>query len=59
MECGYPGFAGLRLPASDAAAAEMDEPYIYHFPDGNASLARLMVRSLIPAVAPGTRWTTS
>jgi spermidine dehydrogenase len=54
MECGYPGFAGLRLPTSDAAAAEMDEPYIYHFPDGNASLARLMVRSLIPAVAPGT-----
>jgi spermidine dehydrogenase len=31
----------------------MDEPYIYHFPDGNASLARLMVRSLIPSVAPG------
>ena len=32
----------------------MDEPYIYHFPDGNASLGRLMVRSLIPAVAPGS-----
>ena len=31
----------------------MEEPYIYHFPDGNASLARLLVRSLIPAVAPG------
>ena len=31
----------------------MDEPYIYHFPDGNASIARLIVRSLIPAVAPG------
>ena len=24
------------------------------FPDGNASLARLLVQSLIPAVAPGT-----
>ena len=32
----------------------MEEPYIYHFPDGNASLARLLVRSLIPAVAPGS-----
>ena len=32
----------------------MEEPYIYHFPDGNASLARLIVRSLIPGVAPGT-----
>ncbi len=30
-----------------------DEPYIYHFPDGNASIARMMVRRLIPGVAPG------
>ena len=30
------------------------EPYIYHFPDGNASLARLLVRALIPGVAPGS-----
>ena len=31
----------------------MQEPYIYHFPDGNASIARLLVRRLIPDVAPG------
>jgi spermidine dehydrogenase len=48
-EFGYPGFAGLRLPALAGAR----EPYIYHFPDGNASLARLLVRALVPAVAPG------
>jgi len=54
MEVGYPGFAGMALPVSDEAAAEVDEPYIHHFPDGNASLARLMVRSLIPAAAPGS-----
>jgi spermidine dehydrogenase len=30
------------------------EPYVYHFPDGNASVARLLVRSLIPAVAGGS-----
>lgn len=54
MGTGYPGFAGMGLPISDEATAEMEEPYIYHFPDGNASLARLMVRSLIPAVAPGS-----
>lgn len=30
-----------------------DEPYIFHFPDGNASVARLLVRSLIPAAMPG------
>jgi spermidine dehydrogenase len=48
-EQGYPGFAGLGLPAGDGRS----EPYIYHFPDGNASLARLLVRALIPGVAPG------
>jgi len=53
METGYPGFAGMSLTRDPRAAAEMDEPYIYHFPDGNASIARSIVRSLIPAVAPG------
>jgi spermidine dehydrogenase len=51
---GYPGFQGLGLPPDAEAQAEMDEPYIYHFPDGNASLARLLVRRLIPGVAPGS-----
>ncbi|MEP7347790.1 MAG: NAD(P)-binding protein, partial [Gemmatimonadaceae bacterium] len=31
-----------------------DEPYIFHFPDGNASVARLLVRSLIPNAVPGS-----
>ncbi|MEM8766687.1 MAG: NAD(P)-binding protein [Pseudomonadota bacterium] len=31
-----------------------DEPYIFHFPDGNASIARLLVRRLIPAALPGS-----
>jgi spermidine dehydrogenase len=48
---GYPGFAGLGLPADDRV--EWSEPYIYHFPDGNASLARLLVRTLIPGVSSG------
>jgi spermidine dehydrogenase len=47
----YPGFVGLKLPS--AGGADRSEPYIYHFPDGNASLARLLVRGLIPEVAPG------
>ncbi|MGZ9737242.1 NAD(P)-binding protein [Pseudomonas sp. GNP012] len=51
---GFPGFGAMNLePISEEARAEMEEPYIYHFPDGNASLARLLVRSLIPAVATG------
>ncbi|MBT5073271.1 MAG: NAD(P)/FAD-dependent oxidoreductase [Kordiimonadaceae bacterium] len=31
-----------------------DDPYIFHFPDGNASVARLLVRKLIPEAMPGT-----
>jgi spermidine dehydrogenase len=50
-EFGYPGFDGLGLP--EANSPERKEPYIYHFPDGNASLARLLVRSLLPGTAPG------
>jgi spermidine dehydrogenase len=30
------------------------EPYIFHFPDGNASIARLLVRKMIPRVADGS-----
>jgi spermidine dehydrogenase len=48
---GYPGFAGLGLPSDEHP--EWGEPYIYHFPDGNASLARLLVRDLIPGAAAG------
>jgi spermidine dehydrogenase len=44
----YPGFDGLGFPER-----EKDEPYIFHFPDGNASVARLLVRSLIPGAVPG------
>ncbi len=44
----YPGFEGLGLPER-----EPGEPYIYHFPDGNASVARLLVRALIPQAVPG------
>ena len=31
-----------------------NEPYIFHFPDGNASVARLLVRSMIPEAMPGS-----
>ncbi|SUB82599.1 protoporphyrinogen oxidase [Pragia fontium] len=52
--CALPGFGALNLPPLDAEEqSELDDPYIYHFPDGNAGLTRLLVRRLIPAVAPG------
>lgn len=44
----YPGFDGLGFPPH-----KKEEPYIFHFPDGNASIARLLVRSLIPGAIPG------
>ena len=31
-----------------------EEPYIFHFPDGNASVARSLVRDLIPEAIPGS-----
>jgi spermidine dehydrogenase len=45
----YAGFDGLGFPEH-----EKEEPYIFHFPDGNASVARLLVRSLVPAAIPGS-----
>ncbi len=44
----YPGFDGLGFPEH-----EKEEPYIFHFPDGNATVARLLVRALIPGAVPG------
>jgi len=44
----YPGFDGLGFPDH-----EKEEPYIFHFPDGNATVARLLVRALIPGAVPG------
>jgi spermidine dehydrogenase len=44
----YPGFDSLGLEEQGK-----EEPYIFHFPDGNASVARLLVRALIPEAMPG------
>jgi spermidine dehydrogenase len=56
----FPGFQGMDLSGPpgpglglEITRQDQKEPYIFHFPDGNASLARLLVRSLIPAAAPG------
>ena len=57
---GFPGFAGLNLAPGSAphmgytAAGYADGgSYRFHFPDGNASIARLLVRALIPGSVPG------
>ena len=59
----YPGFAGMRLKAGEPSPGigltpklEMNEaePYIFHFPDGNASVARLLVRRLLPHALAGS-----
>ncbi len=47
----YPGFEGLNLGTLEEA--RQTEPYIFHFPDGNASIARMLVRSLVPGSIPG------
>ncbi|MGA7909573.1 MAG: NAD(P)-binding protein [Candidatus Sulfotelmatobacter sp.] len=57
----FPGFQGMaldRVPSKGltfTALGEVtpQEEYRFHFPDGNASIARLLVRSLVPGSAPG------
>ena len=58
---GLPGFKGMNLePGSiarmgytPAGFADTGGSETLHFPDGNATVARLLVRNLIPAAVPG------
>jgi spermidine dehydrogenase len=47
---GSPGFNGLGL---DLEEGFNEGSYTFHFPDGNASVARLLVSRLVPAAIPG------
>jgi spermidine dehydrogenase len=58
---GLPGFAGMGLDDKpgpgqnlDSIRSEEAERYYFHFPDGNASVARLLVRRLVPGAIPGS-----
>lgn len=48
-----PGTANLGLGQNKDGLWSSDEPYIFHFPDGNAGVARALVRKLLPAAVPG------
>lgn len=57
---GYPGFEALKLQPGSAPHMSFTGKgyadggsYKFHFPDGNATIARLLVRSLVPAAMPG------
>jgi spermidine dehydrogenase len=50
MYVGLPGIGATHLPREGFE----DDPYTAHFPDGNASIVRLLVRAMIPQVAPGS-----
>jgi spermidine dehydrogenase len=56
-----PGFAGLGLPPSRTSrmAKEEDIGEDIQLPDGNAGIARLLVRWLIPAALPGSTFEDS
>jgi spermidine dehydrogenase len=49
---GLPGFAGMDGGDGEESGDEEHDRGFY-FPDGNASVARLLVRKLIPDAAPG------
>jgi len=55
---GFPGFQGMGFPDSGPSAGVFPvvtptSDQYFRFPDGSASIARLLVRSMIPATAPG------
>jgi spermidine dehydrogenase len=57
---GLPGFNGLKLAPGagpgmgrDSIPNQEAEEFFFHFPDGNSSIARLLVRSLVPGAVPG------
>jgi len=56
----FPGFKGLKLDPTPGKGMNRDaipnaeaDKYFFHFPDGNATIARLLVRQLIPSAVPG------
>jgi len=46
----FPGTRELGVQEPESG----DEPYIHHFPDGNAGVARSLVRALVPEAIPGS-----
>jgi spermidine dehydrogenase len=61
---GQPGFSGMKVdPTPDGTLADLpggqhgrqkETGHFIHFPDGNATVARLLVRWLIPEAVPGS-----
>ncbi|NIM52526.1 MAG: NAD(P)/FAD-dependent oxidoreductase, partial [Gemmatimonadales bacterium] len=47
---GSPGFQGMGFPKEEE---RRESRQYFRFPDGNASITRLMVRAMVPQVAPG------
>jgi spermidine dehydrogenase len=50
---GMPGTGALDIGELQDEPPGRDEPYIFHFPDGNAGVARSLVRKLVPQALPG------
>ena len=58
---GLPGFQGMKLAKGSiprmgftpSGYEDTGGSYRLHFPDGNATIARLLVRNLIPSAVPG------
>ena len=50
----YPDASALGMGFEARGIGHKPDPYIFHFPDGNASIARLLVRKLVAGAVPGT-----
>jgi spermidine dehydrogenase len=53
IRMGMPGIAPVDAALADVSGYG-EEPYIFHFPDGNAGIARALVRQLVPTAVPGS-----
>ncbi len=53
VRLGAPGMGAMGLKDPGLPGQEGGEPYIFHFPDGNAGVARLLVRKLMPHTLAG------
>ncbi len=58
----FPGFSGMGMDDSEPSKWNSpstqrlwfdEEPYIYHFPGGNSTIARLVLRNMNPQAVPG------
>ena len=53
VRLGMPGLSAIGVAETHGDPDAVEEPRIFHFPDGNAGVARMLVRHLLPRAIAG------